>query len=500
MTTEKDTIETWNIYGSHQLARGLELPELDRWDWGIPNTGPGIEVLGDVAGMRVLDLGSGLGRHAARLASLGAEVTAVDASAAQHQRALARYPDTPGLHLVCADAVAHLQDAAPYDLIYSVGGLPYLDPGRLLPALANGLKPGGRLVFSALHTNSHGVGPSTEVAPRPEILRLPGTTEDHSVAMWVLAPQLWEDLLVQHGLAVETITAVDAPQQDQALSYRLYVARRPERVPSRPRTAAPPPPNAALGVGVIVHGPDGVLLGRHRRGTWELPGGTVEPGETLAEAAVRELAEESGLVAAPDGVQLLGTLLDHVGDVVRMTVPVLVTSWSGTPQRQEETIGSWRFWALDALPQPLFVTSSQCLTAWNPALRLDHPAATFQPYGGDLWETIGRLADLFTGLDTARGLPQEQQWTLQALKLAEEAGETAQAVIGALGTNPRKGQSHTWQHVQGEMVDTAITSMVGLYRMLGNEAPAFLDAMLGQKAAKFLLDDRVATVQSVEGA
>ncbi|MFE5561204.1 class I SAM-dependent methyltransferase [Streptomyces sp. NPDC056544] len=136
MTTESDTVETWNVYGAHQLARGLELPELDRWDWGIRDVGPGIEALGDVNGLRVLDLGSGLGRHAADLAARGADVTAVDASPAQHQRALARYPNAPGLHLVCADAVTHLRDADPYDLIYSVGSMPYLDPDRLLPVLA----------------------------------------------------------------------------------------------------------------------------------------------------------------------------------------------------------------------------------------------------------------------------------------------------------------------------------------------------------------------------
>lgn len=188
---------------------------------------------------------------------------------------------------MCADAVAHLRAADPYDLIYSVCSVPYLDPNRLLPALANGLKPGGRLVFSALHTNSDGAGPSNEVTARPEILRLPGTTQDHPVSMWVLRVQLWEDLLVQHGLTLESVTAIDSPTADNAVSYRLYTARRPERVPSRPRTNTPPPPNTALGVGVIVYGPDGILLGRHRRRTWELAGGTVEPGETFAEAAIR---------------------------------------------------------------------------------------------------------------------------------------------------------------------------------------------------------------------
>ncbi|WP_052714011.1 class I SAM-dependent methyltransferase [Streptomyces katrae] len=118
MTTEKDTLTVWNTYGTHQLARGLELPKLDAWDWGVPQAGPGIGALGEVAGLRVLDLGSGLGRHAAKLAALGAEVTAVDASPAQHQRAVTRYPNTPGLRLVCADAVARLRDAGPYELVF----------------------------------------------------------------------------------------------------------------------------------------------------------------------------------------------------------------------------------------------------------------------------------------------------------------------------------------------------------------------------------------------
>ncbi|CAL9360671.1 Ubiquinone biosynthesis O-methyltransferase, mitochondrial [Streptomyces sp. enrichment culture] len=243
---ETQNLGTWTAYGTHQLTRKVELPELDRWTWAIDGAGPGSEVFGDVKGLRVLDLGSGLGRHAARVAAMGATVTAVDSSPTQHQRAVARYLDTPGLRLVCADAVTHLRDADPYDLIYSVSAVHFADPRRLLPALANGLKPGGRFVFSALHTNSHGDGPSVSVMARPEVLRLPGTTEELPGHMWVLTPQLWEDLLVAHGLVLDSVTAIDAPQADNHASYRLYVAHRPEQVASRPRTTAPPPPNTAL--------------------------------------------------------------------------------------------------------------------------------------------------------------------------------------------------------------------------------------------------------------
>ena len=378
---ESANAEAWTTYGRHHLQRGTLLAEVVRIDWGPGGTGPGTAILGDLDGRRVLDLGSGLARHAAHLArDRGALVDAVDFSPTQIERARARYDEVPGLNVVLADAVEHLQAAAPYDVIYSVHSVPYIDPHRLLPALSAALKPGGRLCFTVLHTNSQGDGPSTALAPRPETLRLADGPE-LTVQMWVLTSELWEDLLVQYGLRVEHITVLDAPEEDNHASYRLFQVRRPVRVTSRPRTTRPPVAHAALGVGIILSGPDGVLLGRHRRRTVELPGGTVEPGESWSEAVVRELAEETGLTALPENVRLLGTLLDHVGDVVRITVAALVTTWQGNPADQlDESVSDWRWWPLDSLPSGLFECSAQVLTAWRPDLPIDHPPAHFTPF------------------------------------------------------------------------------------------------------------------------
>ncbi|MDH6520722.1 8-oxo-dGTP pyrophosphatase MutT (NUDIX family) [Streptomyces sp. SAI-135] len=373
--------EAWHVYGEHHLRRGTVLPEPARFDWGLRDTGPGAEILGELAGRRVLDLGCGPGRHAAHLVrTYGAAVDAVDSSPTQHERARARYGSLPGLRLIRADAVEHLRTAEPYDVVYSVSAVPYLDPRRLLPALAAALRPGGTLCFTVLHTNSHGAGPSSVVEARPETLRLAGGGEV-TVWMWVLTEELWTDLLGEHGLRVEGVDVLDAPEEGNHASYRVFRATRPARVSSRPRGSRAPVPHAAIGVGAILYGPRGLLLGRHRRGTWELPGGTVEPGESLEQTVVRELREETGVEAGPVDVRLLGTLLDDVDGVVRMTVAAQVTAWRGEPCDQPgERVGDWRWFPLDRLPENLFVCSAQGLTAWRPDLPIDHTPAHFTQF------------------------------------------------------------------------------------------------------------------------
>jgi 8-oxo-dGTP pyrophosphatase MutT (NUDIX family) len=60
--------------------------------------------------------------------------------------------------------------------------------------------------------------------------------------------------------------------------------------------------------GVIVTDGRVVLLGHATRSPrWDIPKGVVEPGETVREAALRELAEETGLTAPANELIELGT-------------------------------------------------------------------------------------------------------------------------------------------------------------------------------------------------
>src|SRR5687768_112772 len=81
------------------------------------------------------------------------------------------------------------------------------------------------------------------------------------------------------------------------------------------------------------------------------------------------------------------------------------------------------------------------------------------PPAADLWDSID---DLHDWLDASRPADGREGLLLRIIKLSEEVGEVAEAVIGATGQNPRKGTTHTWDDVRSELCDVAITALMVL--------------------------------------
>jgi len=91
--------------------------------------------------------------------------------------------------------------------------------------------------------------------------------------------------------------------------------------------------NPRPGVGAVVIQDDSILLvkrGREPgRGLWAVPGGKVEWGETIAEAAEREVYEETGIVTQAGEVVWVGESIGPSHHFV--LIDVAATYLSGTP-------------------------------------------------------------------------------------------------------------------------------------------------------------------------
>ncbi len=131
--------------------------------------GPAFDLLGDVAGKRVLDLGCGHGMAAVVLARRGAVVTACDLSPGYVCEARTR-ADANGADvrlLVCDGERLPFADGS-FERIWGNAILHHLDLRRAAPELARVLAPGGSAVFCEPWAGNRWLSWARQVLPYPE--------------------------------------------------------------------------------------------------------------------------------------------------------------------------------------------------------------------------------------------------------------------------------------------------------------------------------------------
>lgn len=116
------------------------------------------------------------------------------------------------------------------------------------------------------------------------------------------------------------------------------------------------PARPLVGIGVVLLRPGAVLLVRRAKppaaGTWSIPGGAQELGETAEAAARRELLEETGLLAGP--MRLVANVdsihRDPAGRVqFHYTILDFAAEWQGGEPVPGGDVTAAEFAPLDAL-------------------------------------------------------------------------------------------------------------------------------------------------------
>lgn len=131
-------------------------------------------------------------------------------------------------------------------------------------------------------------------------------------------------------------------------------------------------PRPVVGAGVIVERPDGRIAIGHRvtageAPSWCLPGGHLEGGEAPVTAALRELAEETGVDAKSGSV--VAVCVRTGGSGVTFAVHVPVAADTRLSVLEPHAVDEWRWAGPDDLSAPLFAATAAVLHAWR------HPGA-----------------------------------------------------------------------------------------------------------------------------
>jgi SAM-dependent methyltransferase len=187
-----------------------------------------LNLLGDVNGLDVVELGCGTAYFSSWLARRGARVVGVDPTPAQLATARRLQAET-GIEFPLVEAIGEdvpLPDSS-FDLVLSeYGASLWADPSRWVPEAARLVRPGGRLVFltnstvSVLCMTMDGVG---EQLVRPQFGLGKWVWPDTNEVEFHLAHGDWIELLRTNEFEVERLVELFANPESETHTYYKYV-------------------------------------------------------------------------------------------------------------------------------------------------------------------------------------------------------------------------------------------------------------------------------------
>jgi len=135
--------------------------------------------------------------------------------------------------------------------------------------------------------------------------------------------------------------------------------------PAAQPTSIPEKKKIGIGIGILLMKEGKILLGKrhddpikadselHGEGTWTMPGGKLDYGETFEDGAVRETFEETGIRLNKTRIICLNEDKNIYAHYV--TIGLYCDDFEGEPKVMEpDEITEWRWFAIEEMPKNLF--------------------------------------------------------------------------------------------------------------------------------------------------